>query len=305
MMKDSAVVKTELFGPARRRARYGLACLAALLAFSCIASKQPKVIYEKASPYNTIVVTEDSSGLRTLQFERNGARQSVVKIGDPGHIELPYVRTLLVSLALIETPNRVLVIGLGGGTVPMFLRKHYPQATIDAVDIDPDVVEVAKTLFGFQEDERLRAHVSDGRKFIEAGGQPYDLIVLDAYGSDNIPYHLATREFLDATRLALAPGGVVAANVWGRVSNPLYDSMMRTYRDAFEQVQLLDVSGANNVIVLALARRDPIRRNDLISRAQTLAKERQFSFDLGATARFGLRPERREPDAGRILRDKR
>ena len=133
-----------------------------------------KVLYEKTSPYNKIVVTEDDQGLRTLSFG-NGVRQSVVKPGDPDHLELRYAPAMLAALALVEEPRRVLIVGLGGGTIPGFLRKHYPRTAIDVVDIDPDVVAVAKRFFGFREDSLMRAHVMDGRKFIEECRNPYDV----------------------------------------------------------------------------------------------------------------------------------
>src|SRR5216683_5765611 len=184
-------------------------CAAAFAALWVLGCTAQTVIYEKASPYNTIIVTEDPKGMRTLLFERGGSRQSVVKPGDPDHLELPYARVALAGLALCEEPRRILVVGLGGATLPMFLRKHYPSAEIDIAEIDPDVVNVAKTFFGFREDERMRIHVGDGRRFIENIRQPrYDVIFLDAYGAHNVPEHLTTQEFLQAVRRALVPSGV-------------------------------------------------------------------------------------------------
>src|SRR6266702_7324157 len=149
---------------------------AAFAAFSALGCTAQTVIYEKTSPYNTIIVTEDHKGMRTLLFERGGGRQSVVKPGDPDHLELPYARVALAGLALCEEPRRILVIGLGGGSLPMFLRKHYPAAGIDVAEIDPDVVDVAKKYFGFREDERMHAYIGDGRQFIENVRQGYDII---------------------------------------------------------------------------------------------------------------------------------
>src|SRR6266481_8287173 len=205
-----------------RSARLHL-CAAAFAALWVLGCTAQTVIYEKASPYNTIIVTEDHKGMRTLLFERGGGRQSVVKPGDPDHLELPYARAALAGLALCEEPRRILVVGLGGGTLPMFLRAHYPAATIDVAEIDPEVVDVAKQFFGFREDELMRAHVGDGRQFIERATQgDYDIIFLDAFGAESVPAHLTTREFLQAVRLAVAPSGVVVGNIWRSFSNPLY-----------------------------------------------------------------------------------
>ena len=175
--------------------------------------------------------------MRTLLFAQDGARQSVVKPGDPEHLELPYARYTFAGLALCEGPRRILVVGLGGGTLPGFLRKHYPDAAIDVVEIDPDVVDVAKMFFGFREDQLMRVHVGDGRQFIENIRQPsYDVILLDAFGSHSVPPHLTTQEFLQAVRRALMPSGVAVGNIWKRSQNPLYDAMVRTYEEVFDQL---------------------------------------------------------------------
>jgi spermidine synthase len=269
-----------------------------------VAVAQGKVLVERRSPYGTVIVTEDEEGLRTLLFERNGARQSVVKPGDPDHVELPYARAILVSLAMVRDPGRVLVVGLGGGTLPAFLRRHYPEARIDAVDIDPVVVEVAKEYFGFVEDAHLRAWVQDGRAFIEQSREKYDLILLDAFGSDSIPRHLTTREFLEAVRRVLTPRGMAVANVWSRVSNPLYDSMVRTYEAVFDRLYLLEVPGAGNVILFALPRRESFTRDELEQRSRELSDQWGVAFDLGDIVRSGFGPIGARPGGVRTLVDR-
>lgn len=263
-----------------------------------------KVLYETQSPYNAIIVTEDERGLRTLMFERYGARQSVVKIGDPDHIEFPYPKAMLIGLALVEQPKRMLVVGLGGGTIPSFLHKHYPAVTIDVVDIDPEVVRVAKEYFGFRETATMRVHVADGRRFIEDCREPYDLIFLDAYGATEIPYHLATQQFLVAVRRALSPGGVAVANVWSRGLNRLYDSMVRTYQSVFDELYVLDVRGSGNRILFALPRHQEVRRADLARRASAISQEQQFRFDMGRLLASGFRRPGEVSPRHPILMDK-
>jgi len=289
----------------RRHFAYGLlAVLAATLAVGLVAPAAEKTLYQKQSAFSTIVVTEDEQGLRTLWFEENGARQSVVKVGDPDHLDLAYAKVMPVGLALVENPRRVLIVGLGGGTIPMFLHKHYPKTTIDVVDIDPDVVDVAKRFFAFREDATLRAHVDDGRRFIEKCRNPYDIIYLDAFSAENIPYHLATREFLQAVRKAVAPGGVVVGNVWSRGSNPLYDSMVRTYQEVFEELYVVDVSGAGNKILVALPRRQRVDPDDLARRARKISSAHKFRFDLGDAVEYGFRRPGEDGTHAQVLTDK-
>jgi spermidine synthase len=277
--------------------------LLTLLAILGIVSAEDKVLYDKASRYNTIRVVDDGQGLRTLQFRKHGARQSVVKVGDPDHIELCYARAMPIGLAFVDRPKQILIVGLGGGTIPCFLHKHYPETVIDVVDIDPDVVHVAKRFFGFREDATMHAHVADGRRFIERCQDRYDIIFLDAFDADSIPYSLATREFLLAVREALTSRGIVVANVWSSSSNRLYDSMVRTYQDVFGQLHIVDVSGVGNKILIALPNRRKLGRDEIVQIAGRISKEKHFRFDMGDLAESGLRYDEKRNKRGHVLTD--
>ena len=275
-------------------------------AIACTSINAPAagVLYEKDSLFGRVTVKEDEAGFRSLHFGRDGARQSVLRPGDPEHLELPYARLAMAGLALASGVQRVLIIGLGGGTLPSFLRRHYPGAQIDVVDIDPEVINVAKRFFEFREDSRMRAHLADGRTFIESVRQPYDIVFLDAFGSDSVPERLTTVEFLRVVRNAVAPGGVVVGNVWGPYSNRLYNSMVRTYRETFDDFAVLDVKGAGNKILLALPRRQGLDRKQLLERVRQLSVAQTFRFDLVELVEFGYEREPEHPDTGTILRDR-
>jgi spermidine synthase len=217
----------------------------------------------------------------------------------------PHFLVFVVAHGIGQTfpPRRILVVGLGGGSLPMFLRKHYPAAEIDAVDIDPGVVEVAKKFFGFREDERMRAHVGDGRQFIENVRQPYDLIILDAFGARSVPAHLTTLEFLQAVRSALATGGVVVSNIWRPSHNAVYNEMIRTHQAAFDELFILEVPGDVNNILLALPRKQTVDRSELTRTARRISAERQFRFDLGDFVVYGFTVVTGRNYPGNVLRD--
>ncbi len=278
--------------------------LLAVVAACGKASSEEKTLYRKASPYATLVVTEDVQGLRTLRFGDDPAAQSIVKPGDPDHVECEYVKAMPVALALVKAPKRVLIVGLGGGSLPGLLHKHYPRMTIDVVDIDPDVVEVAKKFFAFREDASMRVYVEDGRRFIERCKQPYDIIFLDAYGPENIPYALATKEFLLAVRRAVGPEGVVAGNVWSQSSNSLHDAMLRTYQEAFDDLYVINVKDRGNEIFLAMRGKTPIDGADLARRAARLSKETAFRFDMGEYVTGAFRHADSKDPKMRVLLDK-
>lgn len=277
--------------------------LSCLLFGTAIAPAAERLLLEKQSPFGSVFVTEDDDGMRTLRFERYGARQSVVKPGDPAHLELPYSRIVPMAFAFVPEPKSALVIGLGGGTIPSFLRKTHPAMRIDAVDIDPVVVEVARSHFGFREDANLKAHVADGREFVERAAERYDLIFLDGFGADSVPAHLTTREFLSAVRSRLTPGGIVVGNLWGRSVNSKYDAMVKTYRSVFQGIYVVDVVGSGNKMLFAAANAHTASHAELVRRAQTVTTRLRLRNDLGEIADRQMRLPGADGETGQPLTD--
>jgi spermidine synthase len=278
--------------------------LACSLALCAAAHAAEKIILESKSPYNTIVVSQDDDGFRILRFERFGARQSVVKPGDPGHLELPYARVMIpASFLLVREPRSALVIGLGGGTIPSFLRKRFPTMKIDVVDIDPGVVAVAKSHFGFREDALMRAHVADGRRFVEQTTERYDLVYLDGFGTDSVPPHLTTREFLTAVRDILTPQGAAIGNVWGRSVNRLYDSMIKTYRSVYDGLLVIDVVGSGNKIVIATPDKRELAQHVLLERAEAISRQLELRDDFSEVVTRSLRAPGQDGEEGKLLTD--
>ena len=204
------------------------ACLAA-------AGADGRIIHREPSLYQTVLVTERGATV-CLQFEaRTDVRnQSCIDRRRPRRMVLPYTRMLMGSLLLVPDPETILVIGLGGGVLPGAFAELLPNARIDVVEIDPVVVAVAERFFGFQETERVRVFVSDARVFTRrARGRErrYDLVVLDAFGSEYIPEHLMTVEYFRETRDLLTQRGVVAANTFK--DSGLRDHESETWFEAF------------------------------------------------------------------------
>ena len=278
--------------------------LTILLLFSTcvVAPAADATRFEKEGAFGGGIVTEHN-GLRTLQFDRGGARQTVVKMGDPAHLELPYAPVALTGLSVCEAPRRVLIVGLGGGTLPMFIRQYFPEAVIDGVDINPDVVDVARRFLGFREDSRMRGIVADGRKFIEETREPYDVIFLDAFGADSVPPPLSTVEFLRAVRKALKPSGVAVGNIWSREYNRLYDPMVRTYQETFDELYLLEVRGVGNRILLGLPRKENFTRTSLAARAGALSRAKGFRFDMSSLVHSGFNHLVERDASARVLTD--
>jgi spermidine synthase len=272
------------------RLRYLVLASLAALALGAAAASKPGVLYEADSTFNHIIVSQDALGVRRLYFEKDGAVQSAIKPGEPLDLELPYSRAAMIALTAQAKPKRVLIIGLGGGAMPMFLRKLYPDAEIEVVDIDPDVAKVATRYFGFKEDAHLKAHVADGRAYVDKGQGNWDLVFLDAYGKGAIPRHLATAEFLKMVKGKLAPGGLVVGNVWDPSYNPLYASMVRTYAETWQDFCVINVLNSGNRIFFAgKAMAAPTEK--LVEKAAAISKDNKLSFELSTYASVGCKHE--------------
>ena len=271
-------------GGARRR----FACALFGLALGACAGLVPQVLHERPGMFGTLAVTAEHDGLRALRFGRTGIAQSVVRPGDPGYLHFTYARLVTAGMALAPAARRVLVVGLGAGSVPMFLYQHFPQLQIDVVEIDPAVVAVAREQFDFRTDERMKAYLGDGRAFVEnASAGQYDMIVLDAFGSESVPPHLATLEFLAAVRRALTPDGVLASNLWNSRYNRQYRAMLATHRQAFAEVHVIDTLREVNHVVLALPRARGLTAQTLADAARRLGTNHRFGFDLAELVAAG------------------
>ncbi|MHB1038563.1 MAG: spermidine synthase [Pirellulales bacterium] len=239
-----------------------------------------EVLYEKESLYHYIRVVE-SGGVRRLQFRRAGGdhEESAIDLAKPLEFQMEYYRLMMAVLAHQPSPKSVLVVGLGGGALPMALHRYYPAARIDCVELDPDVAEVAKRYFGFREDERLKVYVGDGRVQVRRFARDprkYDVVMLDAFRGGYIPYHLTTREFLEQVKAILTDRGVVVANLLPGFES--YHYQRRTMAAAFRQ-QWSYGSGGNIAVVAGDARSAPTQ-DQLIATARRLQKEKALSLPL-------------------------
>ncbi|MFZ5585355.1 MAG: spermidine synthase [Thermodesulfobacteriota bacterium] len=240
-----------------------------------------RVVYQGDSLYHHIMITEDERGLRYLSFNRAMGDQSVVKPGRPDLLTFAYTKSGFAALAFLDRPAAdVLFVGLGGGSMPMYLRLVDPAVQIDIVEIDPQVVEVAQKHLGFTPDPAIRTTVMDGRMHLKRHPKQYDVIFLDAYNDHAVPFHLTTREFLELVKTRLKPGGVVASNVWASEINRYFTAQIKTYQAVFPEVYLLRAGMSANYIFLATEAKGRTSRETAVSRAKALMAGRPWSFDL-------------------------
>jgi len=228
-----------------------LAALAVALLLLAGAARAEELLFEKVSPFTTVVVTRDGP-FRILRFRgpEGDVEQSRCDQRHPLHLYHEYSRMQLVGLLYGPPPERVLVVGLGGASLPKALAAAVPGVTVDSVEIDPVVAEAARRFFFYREGPRVRTFVEDARTFAARTADRYDLVFLDAFAGDEIPYPLRTREFYLQVRGLLAPGGRVVANLMRR--SELYPRDRATFASVFPAVGAWQ--GMGNVVLVAADR---------------------------------------------------
>ena len=232
-----------------------------------------RVVHKERSLYQTILVVKEGSKI-CLQFSvrRDQRNQTCKDLRQPRRMQFSYTRMMMAALLLVEAPERILMVGLGGGTLPMALQELYPEAIIDALEIDPAVVRVAREYFEFESNDRLLVHEMDARVFTKRALKRdfrYDLILLDAYNGDYIPEHLIPKEYLEENRQLLTPRGVLAANTFA--ISDLYDHESATYSAVFGRFYNFKVWNSANRVILARPSGMPEDVASLEQRAATLA----------------------------------
>jgi spermidine synthase len=222
------------------------------LSAASAARADQRLVHSERSLYREVLVYENGD-VRCMCFTRNCrvGRQSCMDMRHPDRLVMNYPKMMLGALFVNPRPQSVLIVGLGGGTLPRVLRQLLPDTRIDVVEIDPAVERVASRYFGFTTSDKTHVIESDGRVYVKRalrGTQRYDLIMLDAFDHEYIPEHLLTQEFLQEVKSLLAPGGVLAANTFS--SSGLYEHESVTYEKVFEK--FFNLKRENRVILTRL-----------------------------------------------------
>mgnify|MGYP000224069735 CR=1 FL=1 len=211
------------------------------------------VLHQTQTPYQELEVTQ-LGDVRTLYLD--GQPHSAMDVSDPDRHVFDYTRYFHLPLLMTEDVDRVLFVGGGGFTGP----KHFAEAydvTVDVAEIDPAVIGTAKRYFDLEESERLTVHNTGGRQFLQETDHTYDLIVLDAYKKDKVPFQLTTVEFMRLAESRLDDDGVLFANLISAPSGPaskFYRAEYKTMERVYPQVYTFPTtegSAVQNVEVVA------------------------------------------------------
>lgn len=304
---------------------------AAAIVFALVSLGNPSlnvggVVFQQETLYHRLVVLDDPiGGTRTLLLDNH--LHSAMDLRNPDRIV--YVYTALFHLGFAYNPNieKVLFIGGGGFSGPKRFLQDYPEIEVDVVEIDSEVVGVAREYFHVPEYSRLNIYIEDGRQFLAKTEKKYDLIVLDAYAKTYIPFHLMTDEYFQEVYNHLTENGVFISNIIAALTGPssdIFKAEYKTMAQSFLSIDIFPVSGSStpfpqNIIVVATKNKklssDTLTANlekavkipgftsylNLISRGQVDTRDYPVLTDDFAPVENYLNPLTGQPNVKEIL----
>ncbi|MET1257149.1 spermidine synthase [Aliikangiella maris] len=227
-----------------------IGCLLALTS-NFVEARQ---IHKERSIYRNVVIIEKDD-VRCMRFEtrrKKIANQACIDLKQPDRLVFEYAHGVLAGYAIKPKPERILIIGLGGGVLSNVMHQISPNAEIVSVEIDPVVVKLAKQYFNYQENDQVKTVIKDGRVYVKRAllnKEKFDWIILDAFNGDYIPEHLMTQEFLTEVKGLLTENGILSANTFS--NSLLYDYESVTYQSVYAQLQIFQSPTKGNRVIFA------------------------------------------------------
>ncbi len=197
---------------------------------------------------------------------------------NPNRLILAYTRKMMAFLLFNRAPRRILLLGLGGGSLAKFCYGNLPQATITTVEPNPDVIALREEFLIPADDDRFRVVQADGADYVAQLPPCKDVILADACNRDGIAPELNAVEFYHNARRCLSPGGVFVINLCGQAHTRI--AHLVKIRNAFDDEFLtLPVRPNGNIIVLAFKEHREDACSELLGRAVSELKSR-FRLDF-------------------------
>ncbi|NLX19733.1 MAG: fused MFS/spermidine synthase [Desulfobulbus sp.] len=210
--------------------------------------------YDYDTPYNRVLIytsKENSSDRLTREMVTGPlGRQSAMYLDSPTELVLPYTHFFRLFEYYQPQTKRMLVLGGGGYSFPKYALSRYADISIDVVEIDSEITQLARQHFGLSDHERLRLIEEDARMFLKKVRNPYDVIICDVFNSHySIPFHLVTAEAMQLLRNATKPDGVILINLLASINgiaSEFYKTMRATVSRVFPMTHSFAVTNPDD-----------------------------------------------------------
>jgi spermidine synthase len=220
----------------------------------------------------------ERDGVRILCLDSN-AVQSSMKISDPYQLEITYTRGMMCFMLFTKTAKNILAIGLGGGSMPKYIHHFLPKMKTIAVELNPAVIQAARTQFLLPEDDdRLTVLNENGASYVAEHDDCADVILLDAYDGKGVAHDLSTQAFLDRCYRVLTEHGILTVNLWS--SDRSFETYLERIQTSFDgRVLVMPTGKPGNIAVFAFkGYAGDLRWSALKERAELLSAGHKIEF---------------------------
>jgi spermidine synthase len=217
--------------------------------------------------------------------------QSRMRKAAPEQLLLDYTRTMMGFLLLQPRPRRIVMIGLGGGSLAKYCRHKLPDADFTAIELSAEVIALRDEFEIPPDGPGFRVICGDGADYVRSDGERADVLLVDGFDCGGQPDQLCSAAFYDYCYARLEEGGVLVVNLCADDTG--YGSYVGRIRDSFaEKIFVIEADEGENKIVFAQKGGVfPPGFDVLAERLRTL--EATHPVDLDQTAQKMLRPERK------------
>jgi spermidine synthase len=177
--------------------------------------------------------------------------QSRMSLARPDELQFEYTRLMMGVLLFQSQPKRVLMVGLGGGSLAKFCYKHLPDAHITVVEINPHVIALRQSFCIPDDDARFQVVQMDAAHFMAQTEQTFDVVFVDGFDQHGMPEQLCSPQFYSDCRRVLNTGGVTVANL--HRFNAHLDVYVDRIEAAFDgALWIVNAPGTTNCVVFAM-----------------------------------------------------
>lgn len=208
---------------------------------------ESNLAYEGESVYNYLQVKEDDARVLLSTNVLFGVQSVYMK--KEGLTGMYYDYAMAAPL-MTDKENTsecdVLILGMGTGTYALQCRRYFDIMSVEGVEIDDRITDLARNYFELPEDIHVTTY--DGRAFLNAVDKKYDVIMVDAYQDITIPFQMSSVEFFTLVKEHLNENGVMVVNMnmRGNAQGSINQYLADTISNVFSQVYTVDVYGSTN-----------------------------------------------------------
>jgi spermidine synthase len=220
-----------------------------------------------AQPGHPPATITEFQGVRFLHLGTSWV-QGAMRLSSPDAIELEYVQMMMMWVLFQGAPKHIVQLGLGSAALTKFCYQRFPGARVTAVELNPNVIEVCRELFGLPPDDaRLQLREMDALDFVldPANRASVDVLQVDLYDEQARGPVLDTPEFYQACCDCLTADGIMTANLFGEIGN--YDKNLQAMEQVFDALAWLPEVHDANVVVIAFKQSPQIDFSVLYERA--------------------------------------